>query len=75
MKAMTLVTLMGLIGIAGIAMFDAAILDIYGTPSTPRDVDIQKIFIWSAYTALFFFFSSASLRGFVRATTRRGSRA
>jgi ABC-type transport system involved in multi-copper enzyme maturation permease subunit len=56
MKAMTLVTLMGLIGIAAIAMFDAAILDIYGTPSIPRDVDIQKIFIWSGYTALFSLF-------------------
>ncbi len=57
MKAMTLVTIMGLIGIAAIAMIDAALLDIYGPATvagtTGHAVDIQKIFLWAAYTALF----------------------
>jgi hypothetical protein len=55
MKSMTLVTLMGILGIAAIAMFDAAIIDLYG-PSAGRDVAIEKIFVWSAYTGLFFIF-------------------
>ncbi|MEO7110731.1 MAG: ABC transporter permease [Polyangiaceae bacterium] len=53
MKAMTLVTVMGLLGIAAIAMFDAAMLDIYGPPLTGRDIDIERIFLWASYTALF----------------------
>ncbi|HEX7663307.1 MAG TPA: ABC transporter permease, partial [Polyangiaceae bacterium] len=56
MKSVTLVVFLGLLGIVGIAMFDAGALEAYGTVGPDREIDIQKIFVWTAYTALFTLF-------------------
>jgi ABC-type transport system involved in multi-copper enzyme maturation permease subunit len=53
MKAMTLVTIMGLFGMAAIAFVDAGLLEIYGPAISGRETEVQKIFLWGAYTALF----------------------
>ncbi|MEO9143557.1 MAG: ABC transporter permease [Polyangiaceae bacterium] len=56
MKSVTLVILLGILGIVGIAMFDAGALEAYGTAAVDREIDIQKVFVWTAYTALFSLF-------------------
>lgn len=56
MKGTILVLAMGLIGIGAIALVDAAVLETLG-PSIPgKETEIQRIFVWTAYTALFTIF-------------------